>query len=65
VVLILDIYPLILYPLFACPVWCKIRAEIFWRNEMKILVIYDTQYGNTEKIAKAIAGALGRTPEAG
>lgn len=25
---------------------------------MKVLVIYDTVYGNTEKIAKAIAGAI-------
>jgi len=26
---------------------------------MKALVIYDSQYGNTEKIAKAIGGAIG------
>ena len=26
---------------------------------MKILIIYDSQYGNTEQIAKAIAGGLG------
>lgn len=26
---------------------------------MKTLVIYDSQYGNTEKIAKAIGGAIG------
>lgn len=26
---------------------------------MKVLVIYDSQYGNTEQIAKAIGGAIG------
>ncbi len=26
---------------------------------MKVLVVYDTQYGNTEQVAKAIAGGVG------
>ncbi len=26
---------------------------------MKTIVIYDTQFGNTEEVAKAVAGALG------
>jgi flavodoxin I len=30
---------------------------------MKILVVYDTQYGNTEQIAKAIADGLGSSGE--
>jgi flavodoxin len=28
---------------------------------MKALVVYDSQYGNTEQVARAIAGALGET----
>lgn len=32
---------------------------------MKILVVYDSVYGNTEKIAQAIAGALGTPPDVG
>ena len=30
---------------------------------MKILLVYDTQYGNTEQIAKAIAGGLSSSGE--
>lgn len=32
---------------------------------MKALVVYDSQYGNTEKIAQAIGGALGSQAEVG
>jgi flavodoxin len=28
---------------------------------MKVLVVYDSRYGNTEQVARAIAGALGET----
>lgn len=31
---------------------------------MKALIIYDSQYGNTEKIAQALGAALGTTPGA-
>jgi flavodoxin I len=30
---------------------------------MKVLILYDSQYGNTEQIAKAIAGGLGTAGE--
>ena len=30
---------------------------------MKVLVVYDTQFGNTEKVAKAITAALGTKDE--
>jgi flavodoxin I len=34
-------------------------------NELKIIVVYDSAYGNTEKIARAIAGSLGAAGEVG
>lgn len=37
------------------------RMRPFWRKErpMKALVVYDTKFGNTERLARAIAAALG------
>jgi flavodoxin len=41
----------------------KINVEFVYRkikeDSMKILVVFDSQYGNTQKIAEAIAKALG------
>lgn len=31
---------------------------------MKALVVYDSKFGNTEKVAKAIAGAIGKSAKA-